>query len=252
MSDPFNCNNYYICDATGELVGGESFPCPDGDIFDETLLKCKPDGKCTVQCDQPGGDKNCVYSCITNPPVNSKKADPFDCSVFYECSDPDTAETCPVDKPYFNGDSCGVSESDCCFCRPYCYAGEKDGLKVEDPTDCRKYFVCLNEHEVPTILSECDDGEHFDYHARECSSTAPCITRCRNVLDQDGCIDPYTCQETGFFPICKTQCLRDFYLCLEVSDDYAVPVKCPDDLVFNPDTLTCVKNETCPYNNYYK
>ncbi|XP_045111956.1 uncharacterized protein LOC123505010 [Portunus trituberculatus] len=106
-------------------------------------------------------------------------------------------------------------------------------------------------YKIPTIQSECEDGEHLDSHARKCSSTAPCMTLCKNVVDENGCIDPYTCQETGFFPKCKTQCLREYYHCVEVNDDYAPTETCSDDLVFNPDTLQCTKTESCPYSHQY-
>ncbi|XP_045131325.1 uncharacterized protein LOC123516197 isoform X2 [Portunus trituberculatus] len=115
--------------------------------------------------------------------------------------------TCPADAPYFDGEKCGVDETACCHCRPYCYADD------------------LNKK-------------------RQCSSTAPCATLCRNVVDENGCIDPYTCQETGFFPKCKTQCLREYYHCVDVNDDYASTETCSDDLVFNPDTLQCTKSES--------
>ncbi|KAK8379709.1 hypothetical protein O3P69_019597 [Scylla paramamosain] len=244
VPNPQDCNSYYQCD--GEfLFMPDPLPCPDGEIFDQTELKCKSDGKCTPYCDKlSGGD--CFYACEGNPA--GMIADPFDCSVYHKCSDTEAgpAETCPADKPYFNGEECVVDDSACCHCQPYCYTGDT-GKMVEDPTDCRKYFVCTADNEVPSIQSECKDNEHFDHHARECSSTAPCVTLCRNVVDKDGCIDPYTCQEAGYFPICTSQCLQDYYQCLEVSDDYASTETCSDDLLFNPDTLQCTKNETCPY-----
>ncbi|XP_045111936.1 uncharacterized protein LOC123504996 [Portunus trituberculatus] len=247
VPNPFDCTSYYLCKDATNLLVPDPLPCPDGDTFDEKELVCKPDGKCSLNCNLPGGGGDCFYTC--NGDQSKKIADPFDCSVFYQCTstEPEPATTCPADAPYFTGDKCGVDESACCRCRPYCYAGDVAGKYVQDPTDCRKYFVCTAEHEMPPFQSECRDGETFDSRARKCSSTAPCMTLCRNVVDENGCIDPYTCQELGYFPICKTQCLREYYHCVEVSDDYATPETCPNNLVFNPDTLTCIKNEACPY-----
>ncbi|XP_063853271.1 latent-transforming growth factor beta-binding protein 4-like [Scylla paramamosain] len=251
VPNPQDCNSYYMCN-NNVLITDDPIFCPDGNIFDLSSKNCKPDdGKCTPYCENSGGG-NCLYTCGKNV-VGFLIADPFDCSVFYECvsdgsSDvkPGPAKTCPADKPYFDGEKCGVDESACCHCRPYCYPGD-EGKKVEDPTDCRKYFFCTAEENVPSLQGECEDNKHFDLHAGKCSSTAPCMTLCRNVVDKDGCIDPYTCQEIGYFPVCKSQCLQDYYHCREVSDDFALPETCPNGLVFNPDTLQCVKNETCPY-----
>ncbi|XP_045111820.1 uncharacterized protein LOC123504932 [Portunus trituberculatus] len=247
VPNPEDCYNYYVCDGDGVFLFDDPFPCPDGQVFDMTA--CKPDdGTCTTICPDTGGDGGCFYTCEGNT-REIIISDPFDCSVYQQCSgtEPGPAMTCPADAPYFDGEKCGVDESLCCHCRPYCYPGDK-GRKVEDPTDCRKFFYCLKESETPTFAGECEDGEHFDMHAMLCRNTAPCVTLCRNVVDENGCIDPYTCQELGYFPKCKTQCLREYYHCVEVSDDYATPETCPNNLVFNPDTLTCIKNETCPYN----
>lgn len=198
-----------------------------------------------ADCEVTSGGE-CFYTCDGNS--NGKIADPFDCSVYHKCTATTTGdpEKCSAPTPYFNGDGCGGDESLCCHCKPYCYT-EDLGKLVEDPTDCRKYFLCLKAHEIPTIEGRCADGEHFGIHIRECSSSAPCVTLCRNVVGEDGCMDPFTCQETGFFPVCKTQCITDYYRCSVVSDDYASPERCPNGLVFNPDTLMCVANDTCPY-----
>ncbi|XP_045111806.1 peritrophin-48-like [Portunus trituberculatus] len=247
VSDPFDCTSFYVCDGEGDYLYLDPLPCPDGYIFDEIERGCIIGGRCSFNCGKPGKGGNCLYSCEAN--YGRKISDPFDCSVYHQCTgtEPGPAITCPADAPYFNGEKCDVDESLCCHCRPYCYADDA-GKYVEDPTDCRKYFECVRNHEIPKYGGECKDGEHFDLHAKQCSSTAPCMTLCRNVVDGDGCIDSYTCQEIGYFPKCKTQCLREYYHCVEVSDDYATPERCPNNLVFNPDTLTCIKNETCPYN----
>lgn len=245
VPNPFDCNSYYVClDYTFLLP--ELFFCLDGEIFDQTTLECKPDdGTCQPFCKEPDGD-GCYYECRGNP--GGRIADPFDCSVYRQCDalSPGPAERCPVDAPYFDGVECWRDESACCNCHPYCY-DEDDGLNVEDPMDCRKYYLCLEPNKVPVFSTACKDGYHFDPHARQCSNTAPCMTQCVNKVDVNGCIDPYTCQEAGYFPKCNTQCLSDYYHCLEVNDDYAIPEKCPGDLVFNPDSLTCVSVEECPY-----
>ncbi|XP_045111974.1 peritrophin-48-like isoform X2 [Portunus trituberculatus] len=251
VPNPFDCSSYYVCKDETTFITDDSLLCPDGDIFDENELACKPDGNCSFNCEQPGDGGDCLYTCEGNP--GGKIADPFDCSMYHQCTgtEPGPATTCPADTPYFDGEKCGVDESACCHCRPYCYSGDDAGSYVEDPTDCRKFFLCLAENEIPTIQSACRDGEHFDLHTRQCSSTAPCVTLCRNLVDENGCIDPYTCQEAGFFSKCKTQCLREYYHCEEVSDDYAPTETCSDDLVFNPDTVQCIESESCPYSHQY-
>ncbi|XP_045111790.1 uncharacterized protein LOC123504925 [Portunus trituberculatus] len=248
VPNPLDCSTYYMCKNSSNFIFDDPLSCPDGQIFNMNNSKCSPDAECQFSCGSTSED-GCFYTC--NNDMDGMIADPFDCSVYHQCTgtsgtDPGPAQTCPADKPYFGGKECVADESACCHCRPYCYEGDQY-KKVEDPTDCRKFFFCLENHEMPTIPGECKDGEHFDLHAGDCSNTAPCVTLCRNVVDGDGCIDPYTCQELGYFPKCKTQCLREYYHCVEVSDDYATPETCPNNLVFNPDTLTCIKNETCPY-----
>ncbi|XP_045111764.1 peritrophin-48-like [Portunus trituberculatus] len=252
VPNPLDCSTYYMCKGPGVFLFDDPLPCPDGQIFNMIDSECSPDAECQFSCGSTN-EGGCFYTCDNDK--DGMIADPFDCSVYHQCTgtsgtDPGPAQTCPADEPYFDGKECVADESACCHCRPYCYEGDI-GKKVEDPTDCRKFFFCLENHVMPTIPGECRDGEHFDMHAGECSSTAPCMTLCRNVVDENGCIDPYTCQETGFFPKCKTQCLREYYHCVEVTDDYAPTETCSDDLVFNPDTLQCTRSESCPYSHQY-
>lgn len=116
---------------------------------------------------------------------------------------------------------------------------------VPDPTDCRRFYFCMDPG-MPTTSGSCDPMQFFDSYLRDCSSQASCNTLCKNVVGSGGCIALYTCVEEGFFPKCPSLCKREYYHCTEISDTYIEPDSCPFGYVFHPDDHVCVRNNNCP------
>ncbi|KAK8376896.1 hypothetical protein O3P69_010081 [Scylla paramamosain] len=63
------------------------------------------------------------------------------------------------------------------ICEPNC-KGKKPGDKVEDPKDCKRYYICMSG-EVPSDVSvPCDPGNIFDPHLEVCSPGDTCMASC--------------------------------------------------------------------------
>lgn len=114
-----------------------------------------------------------------------------------------------------------------------------------DPIDCTKFYYCIGENEIPTYQGHCTTGT-FDLFTQECSTTAPCVTYCTNVVSPDGCIDVFTCEEVGYFPACIDKCGSKFYLCRPENIGLVVEAEsCSGDLVFDPNLSSCVEASSC-------
>ena len=120
-------------------------------------------------------------------------------------------------------------------CKPDC-TGKNPGDKVEDPKDCRNYYICMSSGPTDHTLS-CGAVNHFDPELGECASgTAcfpscvlpPCHLTCTDNIDLIS--DPFDCSM--------------YYVCLAggvVGESY----RCPNDKPYF-DGKFCVGNEdTC-------
>ncbi|XP_063853391.1 peritrophin-44-like [Scylla paramamosain] len=169
VDNPRNCHQFYVC-FDGEAVG--PLDCPDGEYFDADIKACVTNGpeECTPTCGGAGG--SCAYECGGGDPY---VADRYDCSTYHDCAS-GAVMHCDQQTPFFNGETCQTEEKFCCHCNPYCYTGDK-GKKVLDPTDCTKYYVCIEENVIPDLSGHCSNG-NFDPFLHDCSPSAPCLTVC--------------------------------------------------------------------------
>ncbi|XP_063599141.1 uncharacterized protein LOC134775517 [Penaeus indicus] len=174
LSDNENCHKFYYCfDDDGDNTY---------DITD-TSYWCEDHGAVFSQGDQRCGNYTCVESCsgtcapyeCSSDPSQEKRSDPYDCSIYYTCSD-GAAVHCEGDKPFFDGDQCQEDESKCCHCKPYCHQGERF-TNVPDPLDCKSFYFCVSEYDFPTYQSTCDGG-NFNPFTGLCDETFPCVTLC--------------------------------------------------------------------------
>lgn len=238
IGDPEDCHRYYVCDGAGDLLFDDPLYCDHDYVFNIDTRKCEADAKCEP-C-QPECHYDCIYS------TNGKVSYFYGCGSYFECDSshiPGPAKSCPPYSPFFDGVECQSDERRCCHCHPYCYTGDA-GKKVPDPKDCRNFYACAAEG-IPVGLGHCPPGEYFENG--DCSPHAICSTMCKNVVGLDGCIDPYSCVATGYFPKCPKQCVSQYYFCSQVSDAYVEAEECPEGFVFHPDTHVCVRKDDCPY-----
>ncbi|XP_063853387.1 peritrophin-44-like isoform X1 [Scylla paramamosain] len=240
VENPRDCHQFYIC------VGGEPngpLDCPDGTYFDTNSSDCVPNGseECKPTCGGGGGaGGDCTYKCDDS---TAYRADRYDCSTYYTCPN-DGVMHCGQETPFFDGETCQTEEKKCCHCNPYCYTGDEN-KKVLDPTDCTKYYFCLEANKVPEYSGRCSSG-NFDPFSQECSLTVPCLTLCTNVVKPDGCIDVFTCREVGYFPRCVDKCTQEYYHCSAGDIGSVVAADtCPGENVFDPNESSCVKPSQC-------
>ncbi|XP_050699912.1 peritrophin-48-like isoform X3 [Eriocheir sinensis] len=246
VPDPENCRSYYICidDARPSLA----FDCPDGQVFNAASHACEKGDECE-ECPVVPPTGSCSYECpVTGSGLISSITD---CHSYYECKEGKVtgSGTCDASKPFFNGEECQTDVRLCCHCHPYCTEADALGTVVEDPLDCRSYYLCIDPSAVPTTHGTCPDGEHFDYLLQGCSPAAACATRlsCLNVVGADGCIDPFTCVSVGYFARCPNQCTADYYHCTAATGTYQGVESCAGGTVFHPDYHNCVPLANCPY-----
>lgn len=243
IPDPLDCRRFYYCDGD-QLLASSPFDCPDGQVFNSELHECQVDAdwlNCKPAC--PASPPECHYTCQSGDPYIASL---YDCNSYHICDADGTSgavQSCPPEKPFFDGKVCQTDEGLCCHCHPYCFPGD-EGRLVVDPVDCRKYHVCLAEG-VPANSGTCNHGEHFDPISRKCSTEAPCRTMCRNVVGADGCIDLFTCTEEGSFAKCPSQCIEEYYKCSETSDAYIEATTCNYDDIFDPVTGRCTDMSYC-------
>ncbi|XP_042242038.1 uncharacterized protein LOC121879448 [Homarus americanus] len=129
-------------------------------------------------------------------------------------------------------------------CAPYC-SGHKAGDKVRDPTDCTKYYVCINAggQLIPSTEPEdCTDGDYFEYHRSRCEpiSGAP-VNFCSPLCNP--CV-PY-CEHAGQLTPDPFDC-SIYYVCLD--DGHLLQQDCPYDAgYFNFRTGDCVDDDSVCY-----
>ncbi|XP_050700895.1 peritrophin-48-like isoform X6 [Eriocheir sinensis] len=263
VPDPEDCRGYYMC-IDGSAVDSYyplPFDCDDGEVFNFTEHDCVKGDSC-----EPCGTttvSDCSYECpaattTTAPLFDAIETDPvsipsfYDCNSYYTCGDdgqPDGSGTCEPETPFFDGEKCQTDETKCCHCHAYCPKDGDPGV-IADPLDCRGYYLCttVDAGAVPTTHGKCNDGEYFDAILGKCSASAPCMTQCTNVIGADGCIEPFTCLEIGYFARCPLakQCTPDYYHCTEATGAYQEAQSCGSGTVFHPDSHNCVPSDRCP------
>lgn len=173
MEDPKNCTNYYLCMAM-ELPTDSPLPCPSGNVFDPSKSECVAGSSCTPSCHPPPCDMTCSYD-------GDLISHPFNCSVYYECSNGSVAGepfTCPSELPYFDGENCTSDAATCCddLCTPYCYPGD---IEIPDPVDCTSFYICLAEGLAEQQYhNKCPYNELFDVVSGRCRQMIECLILC--------------------------------------------------------------------------
>lgn len=240
MPNPVDCHQFYYC--INSQPSANPFQCPDGEIFDEDFEDCVVGYSCVNTCKNP-----CNYECI-GPDIPAMISDRFDCGIYYECLSVDTPgmpRLCPDEKPFFDGLTCQEEESECCSCLAYCSVDDLLS-NVIDPTNCSRYYLCVGDS-FPEYPATCLSG-NFDLLSGKCSNTAPCLIMCLNVVDRDGCIEAFTCEERGYFAKCPQRCDAHYYHCRDADVNHVIGAdSCYSGLYFHPDTRHCVKRSECPY-----
>ncbi|XP_045111777.1 uncharacterized protein LOC123504919 [Portunus trituberculatus] len=237
VADPVDCHSFYICDGQGGLLITQPLLCPPGTHFDPSQHDCVNGATCE-NCDR------CFFECYDSK--TGMVPHSTDCSVYYECNGnyPGHEQTCSATRPYFDGFRCQEHHNRCCSCHANCDSYHLNTL-IPDPIDCRSYYFCDGPGK-PSYRATCETGEYFDASVNTCSPNTECNTICKNFVNDNGCIDYYTCDSFGYFPKCPSLCQPEYYHCTEISNTYIESERCADDLVFHPMTHVCVKAEDCP------
>ncbi|XP_063598920.1 uncharacterized protein LOC134775365 isoform X1 [Penaeus indicus] len=239
IPDPLNCHQFYICLDTLQPTPAP-FACPDGEDFDSVTLSCMSPSDPNYVCDR--SCFVCAYECGSKPLVS----DPWDCSMFYECTEgvAGQAMKCSHENPFFDGYVCQDDEDKCCSCIAYCSTGDL-GRYIPDPQNCRGYYQCLNRGPAQEAHHSYCTAGHFDYLHQKCSITFPCFGLCYSHPPEE-CIETFVCESEGFFPKCPTMCDPSFYECSVNDVGFVVEAKqCPDGMLFDPVTSTCVHDYEC-------
>lgn len=166
---------YYYC-LTDHMPSDRPLTCPESSpIFDPTLGDCVPSGPCTITC-----IKGCPSPCNG---TTDMVRNPLDCGSYYICL-PSGVEgdplSCPLDRPFFDGEFCVDDPTVCCteddYCNPLCV---EEATEIPDPRDCRKFYVCTSVGlPLPENHFSCHSGEAFDIFLGRCSLYADCRTLC--------------------------------------------------------------------------
>ncbi|KAK7086083.1 hypothetical protein SK128_005376 [Halocaridina rubra] len=249
VPDPNNCTQYYVC-LPGQVPSDDPFSCSVGEEFDPVLGNCTAPYGCKPTCAGSG----CHMTCYN---VDEYIADPVNCSLFYVCdiNGPGAAEACPGSSPFYNPVSgiCTQDSSVCCkpSCIPFC---EELSIQVPDPKNCSQYYQCNSGPVYPP--KACPAGEVFNIGTGRCDPTAKCVEWCSQtgptttLSPPSNCIQPSdtTCSNSGFFSVCNTFCIHEYYFC-EAAGTTPILQTCTADLLFNPvpEWPYCVLSSNCPY-----
>ncbi|KAK8724545.1 hypothetical protein OTU49_011122 [Cherax quadricarinatus] len=116
---------------------------------------------------------------------------------------------------------------------------EKDpGEKIPDPTNCRRYYVCLENGHPSDIPFTCDDDQKFDNVSSDCheAGSATCGVCAPKCL--------YSCPSPGVTAVIAdpNDCAQ-YYLC-GVSED-PIHIPCPADNYFDGTECQADKSQCC-------
>ncbi|XP_071528222.1 peritrophin-44-like [Panulirus ornatus] len=126
-------------------------------------------------------------------------------------------------------------------CTPTCQENDEPGTFVADPTNCQRYYVCLQGGHVSDFTEECEDGMLFDGDDRQCKPEAGNVT-CH--VCSPSCL--LTCPADSMGPslIADPSSCNKYYICIPGKDTIAQT--CNDDTpFFNGDTCTASEAECC-------
>lgn len=194
----------------------------------------------------------CVPDC-TNVKPGLAVSDPWNCTQYYYCLSNEVpmgnVHSCdpgdhfdPSQNLCVQGSKC---QATCGMCQPDC-SGHSEGDYVEDPLDCKKFYVCVHENEPSEHPIACQPPTGvFDPVNGMCVSGDTCVSSCgggachlRCRGDQDLVSNPENCRE--YF-----QCDKDLNL--------QGPKRCPSERPYFDgwscveDSWKCCVPECSPY-----
>ncbi|XP_053628611.2 uncharacterized protein [Cherax quadricarinatus] len=163
MSDSYNDTYYIYCDTSANPVTMEMFECPEGKTFTSSSNTCEGFARPPHHWETP-------ETPLCDGP-STTRVNPNNCSFSYTClPDNTTRSSYCGNRSYFNQDT-GRCEDKCSFVTTV----SSDAIlcpergNLNHPTDCTKYYVCLNKYEAPYALQSCPTG-HFDFITQSCVS----------------------------------------------------------------------------------
>ncbi|KAK7083054.1 hypothetical protein SK128_005619 [Halocaridina rubra] len=246
ISDPFDCNVYYECDAAGPLPGRN---CPaDRPHFDGESCVDNEDICCV-----PGCDPVCEAAATQIP-------DPIDCTKFYICTGPGTPDSvlhfdCPSGENFDIGTGHCVAGAECKLLCTSSSPGARTSTLIPVGSPSAPVGSSANpggsspnpggSTSNPGGSSSNPGGSSSNPGG---SSSNPGSSTAIPVSSTSGeCINSLTCEGTGFYPKCVS-CQPEYFFC-ESAGLSGVEQKCTGGLVFNPipDYPYCILPSNCPY-----
>ncbi|XP_046807851.1 uncharacterized protein LOC111687852 [Lucilia cuprina] len=212
---PDDCDKFYICIAGEQMI----HECGKGNYFDKDKLSCEKDVKniCNIEkpCQCPGGYEEGELS-----------PHPKDCDKFYICVDGKQVLQECGENNYFNNytKTCEPDIYNECWTKTPCTCpgGYEEGDFSAHPTECNKYYICHDGHQV---LEDCGTNNRFNNDTLTCEP------------DTDHVCWPNLCagQANGALVGNPQQC-NTFFLC---ENEQAIPQSCYEGQYFNTTTHAC-------------
>ncbi|KAK7063111.1 hypothetical protein SK128_013841 [Halocaridina rubra] len=188
ISDPTNCNFYYICIMNDNgILEAIRMRCPkDYNVFDKTTGSCMPNAKCEETCSNTnslgnGTIDNITVSTTTStliPIVTTEISDINKITTINqhvsneELTGSSTTTTLPSSELY-------PSRPD--LCQPNC---KTHNSVVHDPLDCHQYFVCMlvKGESYATSVACPPEKPIFHLETYSCQNNVPCIRTCEGFI----------------------------------------------------------------------
>lgn len=128
-------------------------------------------------------------------------------------------------------------------CTPTC-DNVDPGTRIPDPTNCQRYYICLQGGHVSDFTEECDDGEVFNEGECENEENLECFVcapPCKFTCPQDASESMDTIEATLVAD--RNDC-NIYYVCIPGNDPQEL--SCPDDKpFFNGEVCSANENECC-------
>ncbi|KAG7163637.1 uncharacterized protein LOC121872522 [Homarus americanus] len=123
-------------------------------------------------------------------------------------------------------------------CVPTC-ANKTEGSLIADPTNCRKYYICLKDNDPSDFTMECSDGQLFDNVTFQCqphdnATCGVCEPSCQ-----------FTCPKNITTPvlIADRKSCKNFIICTPAGDQLSTP--CPENKPYFNGTSCTTNNAQC-------